>query len=62
MEFARCLDERRYAADVEADIQQAGALGVDSTPTLIVNGRAIVGPPTVEEFRAIVGAALRGRR
>lgn len=60
-DFARCLDERRYAAAVEADVQQARGLGIDATPTLIVNGRAIVGAPALEEFRSIVSEALRGR-
>jgi hypothetical protein len=37
--FARCLDERRFAADVERDIEQAQALGINSTPTFLINGR-----------------------
>ena len=61
-EFARCLDERRYAPQVEADVQQAVALGIDATPTLLVNGRMIVGAPTLEEFRSVVQDALRARR
>lgn len=61
-EFARCLDERRFAADVEADVRQAVALGIMRTPTLLVNGRRIEGAPPLEEFRAIIEQALRERR
>ncbi len=60
--FARCVDERRFAADVERDVAQAQALGVNSTPAFLVNGRRVVGAPSFEEFRAIVEEALRARR
>ena len=59
--FARCVDERRFAADVERDVAQAQALGVNSTPAFLVNGRRVVGAPSFEEFRAIVEEALRAR-
>lgn len=61
-DFARCLDERRYAADVEADVAQAVALGIRATPTLLVNGRRLVGAPPLDEFRSLVEDALRARR
>jgi len=61
-DFARCLDEHRYLRDVDADVEQAVMLGIRATPTLLVNGRRIVGPPTLEEFRSVVEDALRERR
>jgi protein-disulfide isomerase len=61
-EFARCIDQRRFAADVEQDIAQAQALGITSTPAFLVNGRPVVGALSVEEFRTIVEDALKGRR
>src|SRR6185503_4153536 len=36
--FGRCLRERRFARDVDADVAQARALGIRSTPTFLVNG------------------------
>jgi protein-disulfide isomerase len=60
--FAQCLDQRRFAADVERDVAQAQALGVNSTPAFLVNGRAVVGAIPVDEFRSIVEDALKGRR
>jgi protein-disulfide isomerase len=60
--FVTCLDERRFAAAVEADVSQARALGVRSTPTFFVNGRPLVGAHPVENFRAVIDEALRERR
>jgi protein-disulfide isomerase len=59
--FARCFDERRFAADVERDVTQAQALGVNSTPAFLVNGRPVVGAISIDEFRAIIDEALRAR-
>ncbi len=61
-EFARCLDERRFAADVEADVRQAVGLGIMRTPTLLVNGRRIEGAPPLEAFRSLIEQALRDGR
>ena len=57
--FGRCLRERRFARDVEADVTQARALGIRSTPTFLVNGRALVGAHPVEAFRALIEDVLK---
>lgn len=59
--FARCLDERRHAAAVDADLAQAGALGLTGTPTFIINNQVLVGAQPIEAFRAAIAEAL-GRR
>jgi len=62
VEFTRCIDERRHAAAVEADLAQARALGVTSTPTFLINDRAVVGAISVDDFRWLIDEALgRGR-
>jgi protein-disulfide isomerase len=61
-EFARCLDERRFAADVDRDVAQAQALGINSTPTFLINGRLVIGASTTDEFRSIIDKALQERR
>src|SRR5688500_5809426 len=58
----KCVDERRYAPAVEADVAQARALGVRSTPTFIVNGRPLIGAHPVENFRTVIDDALREAR
>ena len=59
--FTSCLDERTYAAAVEADAAQARALGITGTPTFIVNGRLLVGAHPPESFRAVIQEALGTR-
>jgi protein-disulfide isomerase len=60
--FARCLEQRRFASAVEADVAQARELGIRSTPTFIVNGRRLVGAHPVETFRTVIDEALRAPR
>ena len=60
--FARCLDERRFASAVEADVAQGRQLGVRSTPTFVINGRGLVGAHPVETFRTVIDEALRAAR
>jgi len=50
------------APQVEADVVQAQALGINGTPTFLINGRKVVGGLPLEELRAIVEDALKGRR
>ena len=60
-EFTRCLTERRFARAVEADVTQARALGIRSTPTFLINGRTLVGAHPVATFRAVIDDLL-GRK
>ncbi len=54
LQLGRCIDEKATAKDVEASIEQARALGVDSTPTLFINGRRLPGGalewPVIKRF------------
>lgn len=59
--FARCLDERTFAAAVEADVAQARALGIKATPTFLVNGQVLEGAHPIETFRSVIDDALRRR-
>ena len=59
--FTRFLTERRFARAVEADVAQARALGIRSTPTFLINGRALVGAQPVSAFRALIEDLL-GRK
>jgi len=59
--FARCLDERRYTADVDADLAQASALGITGTPTFVINNQILVGAHPIETFREAIADALQRR-
>ena len=60
--FTRCLDDRRHAAAVEADLLEGRARGVRGTPTFFINDQPLVGAHPVENFRSAIDEALRSAR
>jgi protein-disulfide isomerase len=52
--FDGCLDSGRHADRVREGIEGGVALGVDSTPTLFVNGRRVAGAQPYEVFESLV--------
>ena len=56
--FAACLDSGRHASRVERDLEIGSGYGVSSTPTLFVNGRAVVGAMPYESFVEIIQEEL----
>ena len=56
--FTTCLDSGRYASQVERDLEIGAGYGVSSTPTLFVNGRAILGAAPYESFVEIIREEL----
>ena len=60
-DLAACLDGRQTLDSVKADVAEAEALGVDSTPTFFVNGRRLKGAQTFEGFKQIIDQELAGK-
>lgn len=58
--FSQCFDERRYAAEVQADYEYAAQLGIRSTPTFFLNGIPIVGAQPYDLFRQVIEKELAG--
>jgi len=58
--FEKCLDDRSYQKEVEADYQYASELGIQSTPTFFINGLAVVGAQPFEVFERIIDMELAG--
>ena len=56
--FVACIEEERYAAQVAADVDQAHSLGIQSTPTFLVNGIVIVGAQPFEAFAQVIDYEL----
>lgn len=54
-----CFDEQRTVSVVEADQNEAQALGLSSTPTFLVNGALIAGAVPLEEMTAYIDLALK---
>ncbi len=56
--FNQCLDSGKHAASVAAGYAQGEQMGVNSTPTLYINGRALVGAQPFEAFKQIIDEEL----
>ena len=60
--FDTCLDSGRFAAAVSADLRLGQGVGVSSTPTVFINGRAVMGAAPYNVFAEIVQDEIdRGR-
>ncbi len=57
-DFQACVDEDRYAADVQASFENGNAMGVSGTPSVFVNGVMITPGyiPSYEDIAAAVEA------
>lgn len=60
--FAECLDSGKFADIVSTDLKYGSQLGVGSTPTIFINGRAISGAQPFEAFQAVIDEELAGRK
>lgn len=56
--FDQCLDAGTHAANVQADVDLGSQMGVQSTPTLYVNGRIVTGAQPASVFEAIIDDEL----
>jgi protein-disulfide isomerase len=53
-DFNACMNEGRTKQFVRQDIEEANRIGVNSTPTMVINGRVLPGAPTPEQFATII--------
>jgi protein-disulfide isomerase len=58
--FARCLEGDAGAARIRSDVAAATRLGVEATPTLLVNGYRMDGAPPLDTLLAYVRRAGGG--
>lgn len=57
-QFTQCLDGGRFAAAVDKELADAQEVGVDRTPTFIINGRMATGSIGVERFKQMIDEEL----
>lgn len=57
-EFNACMDEGRYAEEVEADARYAAGLGANGTPTFFINGIPLIGAQPLAQFQQIIDSEL----
>jgi protein-disulfide isomerase len=60
--FRADLDAGTYKPRVEADVAQAGTLGLRGTPVVFINGRKIAGAYPWEVFKRMADAELAKRK
>ena len=56
--FDQCLDSGKWVTAVQAGMAEGQKMGVNSTPTLYVNGRPVIGAMPFENFKSIIDEEL----
>lgn len=56
--FKSCLDSNKYNAEIQQDQIEAGQVGINSTPSFLINGTLFVGNQPLEQFQAVIEAQL----
>ena len=56
--FDQCLDSGTHTANVRADYELGQRMGVNSTPTIYINGRPLVGAQPFEQFKLVIDEEL----
>jgi len=57
-QFQKCLDTGKYQSLVEKSVQDGLSIGVNSTPTLVINGRMTAGGQSVESMKKLIDEEL----
>lgn len=57
----QCIDQGRYADEVERDTNEAIRLGLNGTPAFIINGKLMTGARPIEQFIQVIDRELRQR-
>jgi protein-disulfide isomerase len=56
--FNACFDKHQYDAQIQKDISEGQALGVQGTPAFFINGRPLLGPQPIQKFDDIITEEL----
>ncbi len=59
--FTTCLDDHRFQADVKASAVEAARVGLNGTPSFVINGRILIGALPFEDFKAIIDEELAAK-
>ncbi|HTP10925.1 MAG TPA: thioredoxin domain-containing protein [Anaerolineae bacterium] len=58
-QYKTCMDQDTYLGKIQTSSLGAQQRGVDSTPTLFINGQKVVGNISLAQFESIAGSQLR---
>lgn len=59
LQLTRCFDNKETEETVNKDIEAAKALGINSTPTMYVNGRKLAGSVDFESLKRVIDFELK---
>jgi protein-disulfide isomerase len=58
-EFNSCLDSGKYVAQIQSDVKDGNAVGVNGTPAMFINGRFLNGAVPIEQISSIIDDELK---
>jgi protein-disulfide isomerase len=58
-QYRQCMTNRPHLSKIQTSTQNGSARGVNSTPTLFVNGQLVRGAISLAKFESIAGSLLR---
>ena len=56
--FNECLDSGKYASLVQSETATARQIGVQSTPTFLINGQPVIGAQPFEAFQQVIESEI----
>ena len=56
--FNRCLENERHQVAIAEDLKEARRVGIDITPSYVVNGKILPGAPPFKRFKEIIEEEL----
>jgi len=59
--FNQCLDTRKQRAEVEKDVTDAKLAGINSTPSIFINGYYVSGTPTLAYLEEVIADIETGQ-
>jgi protein-disulfide isomerase len=60
--FTACLDDHHTQAEVKADAAEAARLGLNGTPSFVINGLIFIGAHPFADFKTIIDAELAAKK
>ena len=59
--FKTCQDEKHYQAEIKTDAADASRLGLNGTPSFVINGLILIGAHPFEDFKVIIDRELAAK-
>jgi len=59
--FNQCMDSGKYTQAVQQESAVAKQIGVQSTPSFVINGKALVGAQSFDTFKQLIDQMLANK-